>query len=88
MAARGDWTLKGEDLVKLAAAIAANDMKMIAKGYMDITPETIKNIQYETGWDAEAFNRAIIRLWANKNSGPEQVKVILTRPTPITSADS
>ena len=41
MAAGGDWTLKGEAIVKLAAAIAANDMKMIAEGYMDIAPETI-----------------------------------------------
>ena len=78
MAAGGDFTLNGEDVVKLAATIAANDMKMIAEGYMDIASETIKNIQFETGWDAEAFNREIIRLWANKNSGSKQVKVILT----------
>ena len=72
MAAGGDFTLNGEDVVKLAAAIAANDMKMIAEGYMDIASETIKNIQYETGWDAEALNREIIRLWANKNWGPNK----------------
>ena len=76
MAALGDFTLNGEDVVKLAAAIAAKDMKMIAEGYMDIASETVKNKLYENPGDAEAFNREIIRLWANKNSGPEQVKVI------------
>ena len=57
MAAGGDLTISSPFRVKLAAAIAASDMKMIAEGYMDIASETIKNIQYETGWDAEAFNR-------------------------------
>ena len=76
MAAGRDWTLTGEDIVKLAAAIAADNMKTIAEGDMDITPETVKNIQYENGWNAQAFNRDIIRHWANRNSGTKQVKVI------------
>ena len=67
--------LSNSNISQLAAAIAATDMKTIAEGYLYIAPETVKNIQYENGWDAQAFNRDIIRHWANKNSGPEQVKV-------------
>ena len=78
MAAGGDLTLNGKDIVELAAAIAAKDMKTIAEGYMDIASETVKNKLYENLGDTEAFNCEIIRLWANKNSGPEQIKVILT----------
>ena len=67
--------LSNSNIVQLAHEIAAKDMKMIAEGYLDIAPETVKNIQYENGWDAQAFSRDIIRHWANENSGPEQVKV-------------
>ena len=77
MAAGGDWTLQDKDIVKLAAVIAAKDMKTIAEGYMDIASETVKNKLYENLGDVEAFNREIIRHWANKHSGPEQIKVIL-----------
>ena len=66
--------LSNSNIVQLAAALAAKDMKTIVEGYLDIAPETVKNIQYENGWDAQAFNRDIIWNWANKNSGPEQVE--------------
>ena len=42
---------------------------------MDISSETVKNKLYDNLGDAEAFNREIIRHWANKNSGPYQIKV-------------
>ena len=76
MATEGSHQLSEKNIVQLAAAIAAKDMKTIAEGYLDITPETVKNKLYETLGDAEAFNRDIIRYWANKNSGSEQVKVL------------
>ena len=75
MATEESHHLSNSNVVQLAAAIAAKDMKTIAEGYLDIPPETVKNIQYENGWDAQAFNRDVIRHWANENSGPEQVKV-------------
>ena len=76
MASEGSHSLSEKNIVQLAAAIAAKNMKTIAEGYLGIPSETVKNIQYDSGWDgAEAFNREIIRHWANKNSGPEQVKV-------------
>ena len=76
MATEESHHLSERNIIQLAAAIAAKDMKTIAEGYLDITPETVKNRLYETPGNAEAFNREIIRYWANKNSGHEQVKVI------------
>ena len=63
-----------KQIVHLGAAISINDMEPIAEGYMDIEPETVKNLRDENRGKAEAFNRAIIRYWINKH--PEnQVKV-------------
>ena len=58
--------LKNRQIVRLAAAIAIDNMTSIAEGYMDIDPETVKNIRRNEG-DSEAFNRAILRHWANKH---------------------
>ena len=73
----GDWgsfPAYRQQIVRLGAAISANKMTSIAEGYMDIDDATIRNKKYENKDDAEAFNRAIIRHWANKN--PEnQVQV-------------
>ena len=41
---------------------------------MDIDDVTIKNLQYENRDDAEAFNREIIRRWANRHPD-NQLKV-------------
>ena len=76
MAEGGDGNLKNKEIVELAAAIATENMKSIAEGYLDISPETVKNIIYENVGKAEATNREIIRDWANKYSGSKQVKVI------------
>ena len=66
--------LTGKQIVRLAAAISVNNMAAIAEGYMDITPETVKNKKYENKDDAEAFNREIIKIWSCKNPD-DQVKV-------------
>ena len=58
--------LTPQHVVRLAAAISADNMAAIAEGYMDISDETIKNIDRDTR-NAEAFNREIIKYWKNKN---------------------
>ena len=58
--------LTRKQIVRLAASISADNMQSIAEGYMDISPETIKNIRRDAS-NAEAFNRDVIRHWANKN---------------------
>ena len=76
MATGGDreQQLTNRQIVRLAAAISANNMAAIAEGYMDISDETIKNKKYENKDDAKAFNREIIKVWVYKNSG-DYVKV-------------
>ena len=64
-----------KQIVRLAAAISADNMAAIAEGYMDIDDATIKNLQYENKGQAQAFNREILRYWTNKNSGPTQIQV-------------
>ena len=64
-----------KQIVRLAAAISADNMEAIAEGYMDISPETVKNIWRGNERKAEAFNREVLRHWTNKNSGPSQIRV-------------
>ena len=67
--------LSPRQIVRLAAAIPANNMAAIAEGYMDIDDAIIKNLQYENKDDAQAFNRDIIKCWAFKTRD-NQVQVI------------
>ena len=53
-------------IVRLAHTISADNMAAIAEGYMGIDEVTIKHTERDTT-NAEAFNRQIIKLWANKN---------------------
>ena len=65
--------LTNKQIVRLAAAISIDNMSSIAEGYMDINNETVKNIRRNEA-DSEAFNRAILRYWANKHpDNPMQV---------------
>ena len=67
--------LTPRQIVRLAAAISANNMAAIAEGYMDISDETIKNKKYENKDSAEAFNREILKYWKNMNCGINEVRV-------------
>ena len=63
--------------LNVAAAISADDMDMmesIAEGYLDLSPETVKNIKLDAS-NSEAFNRDVIRCWANENAGSNQIQV-------------
>ena len=74
-----------KQIVRLAAAISADNMAAIAEGYMDIDDATIKNLQYENKAQAQAFNREILRYWTNKNSGQTQIQVrkLKHKKTPV-----
>ena len=63
---RNSEQLTNRQIVRLAAAISIDHMTSIAEGYMNIDNETVKNIRCNEG-DSEAFNRAILRYWANKH---------------------
>ena len=77
MATGGSYDLSNKNIVQLAAAVAAKDMRTIAEGYLDISPDSVKNTEDENKGESQAFNREILRYWKNRNSGPDQVKVIL-----------
>ena len=65
--------LTRKQIVRLAAAISADNMESVAEGYMEISDETIKNMRRDAT-SSEAFNRDAIRHWMHKN--PEnQVQV-------------
>ena len=67
--------LTPRQIVRLAAAISADNMTAIAEGYMGISPETVKNMQYENKAQTLALNREVIRYWVNKNSDIDQAQV-------------
>ena len=67
--------LTNRQYVQLGRAIPSPDMESIALGYLNFDDETIKNLHYEHRGNAEKFNRDILKRWAYKNPGPDQVKV-------------
>ena len=67
----GELTKK--QIVRLATDISADNMAVIAEGYMDISDEMIKTLQLEQTNDM-AFSRDIITHWANQIS-QNQVQV-------------
>ena len=66
-------SLTPRQIVRLASAISTDNMESIAEGYLDISPETIKNIRCDSS-NSEAFNRHVIRHWTYKNP-EDQVQV-------------
>ena len=67
--------LTPRQIVRLGHAVSADNMVPIAEGYLGISDETVKNLQYENRNDAEAFIREIIKFWRIQNSGPNEIQV-------------
>ena len=63
-----------KQIVLLATAISSDAMEAIAEGYMNISPETVKNLRRD-GNNSEAFNRDVLHYGANKITGPSQIRV-------------
>ena len=61
-----DSQLTQNQIVRLATAISADNMAAIAEGYMDISPEIVKNTRRDAN-NSETFIRDIIRHWAYRN---------------------
>ena len=78
MATSGDDSkrrLSNKQVASVAEAISPKDMKTIAMGYMDINPETIETIHDENPRNLAGFKREILRIWMNRHSRGDQVKV-------------
>ena len=67
--------LTNRQYMQLGRAISSPDMESIALGYLQFDEEIIKSLRHENRGNFEAFNRDIIKRWANKNSGSDQVRV-------------
>ena len=68
-------SVTNKDIARLAEAISAKNMELIAIKYMGIEWATLENLKRENKEDAQAFSRDIIRKWCYMNSGPDEVKV-------------
>ena len=71
----GSGQLTNRQYVQLGRAISSPDMESIALGYLNVDLMIIKSKQFEHRGNSEAFNRDILRRWANRNPGPNQVQV-------------
>ena len=67
--------LTNRQYVQLGRAISSPDMESIALGYLNIDLMIIKSKQFDHRGNSEAFNRDILKRWANRNPGPDQVQV-------------
>ena len=61
--------------VELGRAISRPNMESIALAYLNIEQETIDSLKVKHREDIEAFNRDILRMWANRYVVLNQVKV-------------
>ena len=64
---------------RLAPIIASRHMESVAEGHMNISFETITDLKDKHATDAKAFNRQIIRQWAQENPGVDQVQVCIVK---------
>ena len=75
MATGGSGRLTNKEMIRLAEAITGKHMEEIAMLYFDIDWEEVENSKRDHRDDVKAFNRDMLRKWAFKNSGQNQVQV-------------
>ena len=74
----GSGPLTDRDIARLAASISANRMESMARAYLGLKDETVKNIKRDSD-SSEAFNRDVLKNWANRNSGLNQKQVFVEK---------
>ena len=62
-------------IARLARVISTDNMDSIAVGYMDLDDAIVKNLRVKSRSNPHEFIRDLIRTWAYRNPGPNQVKV-------------
>ena len=75
MATGGERSISNNMIVRLAEAISAKNLELIAMKYMGIEWATLENLKRQHRDDIEAFSRDVIRKWCYTNSGPDQKEV-------------
>ena len=68
-----DGFLTTRQIARLAPVISTTAIETIALGYLDLKEEWIESKKVQRKDQPEAFNRAVLNQWANKND--RQVKV-------------
>ena len=63
-----------QQISDIAAVTSARDMATIAEGYMDVSHETIRSLQYENKESPQKFKRQIFTTWCEANSDMNQAK--------------
>ena len=71
MATEGNLTTR--QIARLAPVISTVDMETIALGYLDLEEEWITSVKDQKKDQPEAFNRAVLKKWSNKNHGHVKV---------------
>ena len=75
MATGGGRSISNNMIVRLAEAISAKNLEVMAMKYMGIEWETLENLKRQHREDVQAFSRDVIRKWCYMNSGPDQIQV-------------
>ena len=75
MHAAGGGRLTNVQIAELAVRISSRDMEVIATKYLDVDWAAVENSKREHRGDMESFNHDMIRKWAFKTYGKNQVKV-------------
>ena len=75
MATAGERSISNNMMVRLAEAISAKNLELIAMKYMGIEWATLENLKRQHRDDVEAFSTDIIRKWCYIKSGPDQIEV-------------
>ena len=69
--------LSRQQIVRLAVVFPTDKMAEIAKRYLDIDGETIRNMETEHNDDPDAYKRGLIKRWINQNPEDQiQVNII------------
>ena len=74
MAAR-DLKLTDEQIEHLAEGINTQSLETIAGSFLGLDEAKIKSIKKDQQFDAERFNKEILKTWKNKNPGSSQMQV-------------
>ena len=69
--------LTNAHIVSLGREISCQNIESIALGYLGFDQDVIDSLKSAHRENTEAFNRDILRRWANQNPGNDQVQVAL-----------
>ena len=67
--------LTNGQIERFVSLYSAQNMELVAEGYMNISYEIVTDLTDKFRGDAKAFKMEIIRQWAHDNPGTDQAQV-------------